>query len=263
VRICYTIHMTAKIVVGNWKMNPTARVKAKDVYQKNARAAQNLKKARAVLCVPYVYLDMLHNLSGAPRLALGVQDVFYEKEGSRTGEISVPMVKDLGTTHVIVGHSERRVLGEDTATVAKKARAVVANGLTAVVCVGEHERDEDGVFYDTLSEEIIASLHRVEPAYFTRLIVAYEPLWAIGKSAEEAMSGAQMSEMAIFIRKVITDAFGADAAQALSVIYGGSVDASNAQDIIENGRIAGVLPGRASCNPKEFAGILHIADELS
>lgn len=254
--------MTKKIIIGNWKMNPAGLAKAKEIFQKQVASAKKLKKADVVLCVPYVYTSELGKLSKAVHLTLGAQNVFYEEAGSFTGEVSTKMLKDLGLTHVILGHSERRKLGETNEDVRKKVNAVVQKGLTAVVCVGEENRDTGGKFYRYLQNEIQESLGDLDAKYLKKVIIAYEPIWAIGKTADDAMDGKQMHEMSIFIKKVLADVFGRNAEKSVRIIYGGSVDSTNIESLIREGHIDGVLPGRASLDPKEFGKMLDIADKL-
>ena len=253
--------MAKKIIVGNWKMNPETLKRAKDIYASYAKATKKLKKTDVVVCPPYMYTHSLHALKGASRLSLGAQDTFFEEKGSYTGEVSTKMLKDAGVTHVIVGHSERRKMGETDELVNKKVHAVVGKGLTAVMCIGESDRDKGGKFYTFIQDEIVAGLKDVPTSKFNKIIIAYEPIWAIG--ASEAMDGARMYEMSIFIKKVITDAFGDEAAKKVRIIYGGSVDSDNIESIITEGRVDGVLPGRASLNPKEFGPMIEIVDSLS
>lgn len=255
--------MTRKLVIGNWKMNPRSLKQAQDLFQKHAHTVKKLTKTQVVLCPSYVHVAKCASLKGAPRLNVGAQDVFFEPEGSFTGEVSVNMLKDVGVTHVILGHSERRARGETSDIVQRKVYAVVSRGLTAVVCIGEEARDASGAYYDELHDQIASSLEGVEVKQFKRIIVAYEPVWAIGASADEAMDGDRMHEMGIFIRKVITDTWGRTAADAVRILYGGSVDDTNIEDIIERGHIDGVLVGRASRDVKVFGRMCEIADNLS
>ena len=255
--------MTKKIFIGNWKMAPDTLLRAKDIYSKYTKFSKKLKKTEAVVCVPYVYTHSLRALKGAPRLSVGAQDVFGEVSGSYTGEVNIKMLKDAGVTHVILGHSERRTLGETSEEINKKIQVVLGAGLSAVVCIGEKNRDVGGKFYNELQQELENTLSDIQPKYFRKLIIAYEPIWAIGKPSDEAMDGERMYEMNIFIQKAVTDLFGKDAVKKLRIIYGGSIDSTNIERMISEGQVDGVLVGRAGLNQKEFGKMLEILDDLS
>lgn len=243
-------------------MNPDTLRKAKDLYSVYTKATKGLKSAEVVVCAPVVYLHPFHALKGASRLSLGAQDVFEKVEGSYTGEVNVRMLKDAGVTHVIAGHSERRARGETSARVNEKVKTIVQAGLHAIVCIGESERDSHGKFYRKLQQELEETLSGLEEKYFKKIIIAYEPLWAIGKSTDEAMDGERMYEMNIFIQKALTDIFGKSSAGKVRIVYGGSVNGSNIEDIVSAGQVDGVLVGRASLDKKQLKDMLTTLDNL-
>jgi triosephosphate isomerase len=185
----------------------------------------------------------------------GAQTVSVHAEGAHTGEVSAAMLKALGVSFVIVGHSERRAQGETDDVIRAQLSAALSAGLTAVLCVGEIEREPDGSHWAQVVNQLHRALHGIAPAA-GRLIVAYEPVWAIGKSAAEAMRGEELEETAIFIRKILSEAIGREAMSKVPILYGGSVEPENAGALIKEGGVNGFLVGRASANIDSFIDIL-------
>ncbi len=247
--------------MANWKMNPGTLAEARLLFTQTKRAASRLENVLTIICPPFPYLaEFAH--SGTTRVALGAQSASFQNGGRLTGEVSPEMLRDLGVSYVIVGHSERRALGESDETIAAKARAVVAEGMTPILCVGEKERDAEGHYFEILKNQLAASLARLPRASFRTLVIAYEPLWAIGKSAREAMSPRAVCETAIFIRKVLTDLVGAEAAQQPQILYGGSVEEENTTAILSEGGVAGLLVGHTSLESARFITILKRANAV-
>lgn len=170
------------------------------------------------------------------------------------------MLNDLGVTYVIVGHSERRMRGETDELISKKVNVLLEAGMNTILCVGEKERSENGAHLDFLKEQIKNSLNKVSKKNISKLIVAYEPVWAIG--AKEAMSPENIYEMTIFVRKVLSDIYGHDQAISTPVLYGGSVNFRNALDIFVKGQVDGLLVGRESVNSDGFTELLKVADSI-
>lgn len=246
-----------KLIVGNWKMNPTTLAEARRIFGAAKRSAAKIRRAEAVICPPFLYLTTLaKSAKNARNLALGVQDIFWEIAGSYTGEISPTMVLNSGAKYAIVGHSERRVLGELDNQVAKKAVLALKLGLRPIVCVGESVRDEKGEYLGFLKNQIRNSLQGITEKLLENLIIAYEPVWAIG--GKEAMKPEQVEETGIFIRKILADLYGQEAVMKLPILYGGSVDAKNAEAIVYQGNVQGLLIGRQSLEPESFRAILSV-----
>lgn len=250
-----------KVIVANWKMNPGTLAEARLLFAKTKRAASRLENVLTIICPPFPYLGEFAH-SGTTRVALGAQNVSFQNGGRLTGEVSPEMLRDLGVSHVIVGHSERRALGETDDLVAAKLRAIVADGMTPILCVGEKERDEDGRYFEVLKNQLAGSLARLPRASFRTLIIAYEPLWAIGKSAREAMNPRSVCETSIFIRKALTDLVGAECAQQPTILYGGSVEGENTAAILSEGEVAGLLVGHKSLESDAFITILKHANAV-
>lgn len=249
-----------KLIIGNWKMNPATLEEAKGIAQRTRRAAGALQRTEVVACPPFVYISAIASKGEDDALVLGAQSVSYEQTGPHTGEVSVAMLKDLGVKYVIAGHSEERTRGDSDEMVAKKVKAIVEAGIQAVLCVGEKERDENGAYLETLKEQIKRSLDGVPANKAKSIVLAYEPVWAIG--AKEAMVPEQVNEMGIFVRKVFSDIFSADQAHKAVVLYGGSVNSRNAAEIIKVGEVDGLLVGRESVNTPGFVELLKAVDEV-
>jgi triosephosphate isomerase len=256
--------MKRKIIVGNWKMNPTSLAEAQNIFKKVKAAASKLKSTHVVMCPPFVFIGKFApmKLAGKAKkmVAIGAQDVFYEPQGAFTGNVSAPMLKELGLTHVIIGHSERRAAGETDETVSKKVLAALEAGIHPIVCVGEVTRDPQGMYLETLKNQIKNSLSNVPKKLFSQIVVAYEPVWAIG--AKEAMDAATIEEMTIFVKKTISDLSDHENGIATPVLYGGSINFRNAPDIISRGKVDGLLVGRESVNTPGFIELLKAVDPL-
>lgn len=247
------------LIVANWKMNPDSADKAKEIFLETQEVARALKGVKVVVCPPFVYLSELEKLNDS-NIILGAQDVFWEKEGSFTGEISAGMLAQEG--FVILGHSERREFGETDQMVSKKIISAIKSGLKPILCIGEKERDEHGEFLHFLRGQIINSLGKLSKKYLAKLIIAYEPVWAIGKKEDEAMKPSDIHETSIFIKKVLAEVYDSKTALSVPILYGGSVTHKNAKEIIGLGEVQGLLIGRESLNPKKFGELLKNVDQI-
>jgi len=254
--------MKKKIIIGNWKMNPATVSEAKVIVAGIKRTALKLSKVTVALCPPYIYFSDALKAAGKGKLAIGVQDIFHEQAGSYTGEVSPAMVKNAGGTYAIVGHSERRRLGESDSIIAKKVSAGLSAGLTVVLCIGEHTRDDHGVYLAFIHEQLMGALSKVSKKFLKHLIIAYEPVWAIGRSDKDAITPRLLHEMVLYIRKVLSDEYGEDIGRHIPVLYGGSVFVNNAKEFLSEGMADGLLIGRESLKPVEFSTILKIAHEV-
>ncbi len=252
---------TRTLIVGNWKMNPQSADEAKTIFLGIRKASEKVKRVDTVVCPPFVLIPALEKLvAGRFATYLGAQDCFYEASGSFTGNVSPALLKHSGVNYVIIGHSERRALGESDEVVNHKTIAALTAQLKPIICVGERERDVDGKFYAQVEGQVAAALKGVRKADLKNVIIAYEPVWAIGKKESEAMTPAQLQEMAIFIKKTLVEIYDASAA-TLPVLYGGSVTSANAQGLLEVNEIEGLLVGRASLDAKDFGLIIGLADK--
>jgi len=245
------------LIVGNWKMNPETGEKAKEIFQGTQKIVKTLKNTKVVVCPPFVYLSDLGKINNS-KIVLGAQDMFWEKSGSFTGEISSNMLKK--ESYVILGHSERRNLGETDEMVSKKLISAIKAGLQPILCIGEKERDAHGDYLLFLRNQIINSLGKLQKRYLVDLIIAYEPVWAIGKTEAEAMKPTDIHEMTIFIKKVLSEKYDQKVATAVPILYGGSVGYKNAKDIIVLGEVQGLLVGHESLKVEKFSELLKNVD---
>ncbi len=252
------------IVVANWKMNPALLSEAKNLFTSIKKTASVLKNTDVVVAAPVIYLESLGKNKLPKNLFLAAQNIAIEEKGAYTGEVSAEMIKNLSVQYSIVGHSERRYpkIGEgetDELVNIKIKRALFAD-VTPVICIGERARDMEGAYLSFIKEQIKNNFSGLSKKDMVGLIIAYEPVWAIGKSYRESMSSTDMHEMVLFIRKVFGEMYGKDLALSLRILYGGSVERENAEDMIKNGEVDGFLVGHASLDQKEFANILKSAD---
>jgi triosephosphate isomerase len=247
-----------KLVVGNWKMYPERLDDAKKIVAKVRRVMPKVRKTNVVLCPPFVYTPIFSGIKKG-NLHLGAQDVNSKPSGSLTGEVSVSQVEQFNVDYVIVGHSERRKMGETDKDINEKLKAVIDYGMTAILCVGEEKRDHNAEYLDTIKTQLSSCLNNIEKKFLGQVVVAYEPVWAIG--AKEAMAPRDIHEMTIYIKKVLRDLFG-DPSTLVQVLYGGAVDKFNSEGIIREGDVAGFLIGRQSLVAEDFVEIIKIVDKI-
>lgn len=250
-----------KLIITNWKMNPTTLSEAKRLALAAKTASAKNKKVQTVICPPAVYLAPLALAPG--KTLLGAQDVFTEVGGAFTGEISPLMLRDLGVKYVIVGHSERRKLGDSLETIAAKTRAVLKTNLSPIVCIGEDKRDGDGDYLEGLARELEFILDKVPRPAAKRLVIAYEPRWAIGALATGADTPEQFLHHAIFLRKTLVNLFGKEIGMSIPILYGGSVTVKNAEEFLAAGQADGLLIGRESLQAKNLTEIIKLAERLA
>jgi triosephosphate isomerase len=252
--------MGKKIIVANWKMNPQTLKEAEGLFNEIKKTAINLKNVETVVCPPFIYISNL--ISHISYLKLGAQDLFWKDNGAYTGEISADMIKNLGVEYVIIGHSEKRKdhPEETSKIINKKIIKALENGLQVIFCIGEKERDTDENYLDFIKKEISEGLDKIDEKKMNNVIIAYEPIWAIGAKSQRADRPDDTLKIVDFIREVLSSIFGKNLSRKTPVLYGGSVDADNAQDFLKNGGVQGLLVGRSSLDGKIFSKILKDAD---
>lgn len=255
--------MTRKnLIAGNWKMNNTigeAVVLAQEIS--NGVYPDELESVDVAVCPPFVDLKPVKTVFDFDKvnIALGAQNVYWEPKGAFTGEISIPMIKEIGCTYCIVGHSERRNLfGETNEDVNLKVRALIPAGIVPIICVGESlsVRDE-GVFLDFVTAQVRAAYAGVEAEDAVNTVVAYEPVWAIGTG--RTATPEQAEEVCAAIRATLAELFGADVAEAVRVLYGGSMNEGNAELLLAEPDIDGGLIGGAALKASSFLQIVKAA----
>lgn len=250
-----------KLVVGNWKMNPRTKKEAEKWMESIAKSISRIKKTEIIICPPLIYLERLKKISR--KVSIGAQDAFWGEVGAYTGEVSAEMLYNMGVRYVILGHSERRAMGETDALINKKIKATLSAGLTPIVCIGEVMRDGEHEHFNIVKAQIKECLKGISKNLISNIIVAYEPVWAISSTPNRRDAApADCLEMSIFIKKILADITSPQIAGETRIIYGGSVTERDAEEFLEHGGVDGLLPGRASLDPKKFSEIVKICEAL-
>src|SRR3989338_2544813 len=208
-----------KIIIANWKMNPNTPMDARRLADRVWRGVKHIKNVEVILAPPFLHIPSVFRVG----IKIGAQDVFYEKSGAYTGEISISQLRAFNVTHVIVGHSERRAMGEADEIVHKKLEAVLGAGMKAVLCIGEPERKKEEVFPPIVRKELHSAISKIKKPLLKKLIIAYEPIWAVGTG--NADDPKAIFEMAILIKNNLHKILGSKIADKIPVLYGGSVKA--------------------------------------
>ena len=247
------------VIAGNWKMNKTP-AEAKELI---AAIAPLVKDAgcEVIACTPFVDLSAAQEAAAGTNIQIGAENCHWEVSGAYTGEISAQMLSSMGVNIVIIGHSERRqYFGETDVTVQKRVQAALDAGLTVILCVGETlEQREQGITSELVAMQTKIALGGVSAEELKRVIIAYEPVWAIGTG--KTATAQQANEVCHTIREVIADLYGKDAADAFTIQYGGSMNAGNAAELLAQPDVDGGLIGGASLKPQDFATIVKAATE--
>ena len=244
---------TIPLIAGNWKCHPTTEAEA-------IALATAVTKLHKNVDAPYVAIapTTLHSAVVAKKIAkssvmLAAQNVSPFTVGAHTGEQSVAQLREAGVDMVIIGHSERRAAGETDADVLAKLQATLAGKLTPIVCVGEEKRDRNGNFFKTVEKQIASFAKELNPAHMKKVVIAYEPIWAIGTG--QTATADDVKEMQLFIEKVLTKLYDRKIAQSVRLLYGGSVKPHNAKELHEVGDMNGFLVGGASLKAEDFIAI--------
>ncbi len=246
--------MKKPIVIANWKMYIEKPEVAKKFITTLKRHSALLSKVEVTIAPPFTLIPILSTLVTSTKgITLAAQSVSAYTEPKHTGEVSASMLRGCGVQTVIVGHSERRAAGESEVVIAAQLQASYKAQMNVVVCVGEIERDTHGSHFSLIEKQLSVVAGHVKG----KLIIAYEPVWAIGKSAGDAMKSSDIQEMVIFIRKTLVDILGREAALKVPIIYGGSVEGSNAHELLKEGGAGGFLVGHASSEINSFIEILQ------
>ncbi len=253
--------MRTPIIAGNWKMYKTA-AEAKLLVEAMREPLEAISSVERVLCPPFTALCTVSGLVQGTHIGVGAQDLFWEKEGAFTGEVSPQMIKEFAQ-YVIIGHSERRqYFGETDETVNRKVKVALANGLTPIICVGENlAQNEAGETESFVSSQVRNGLAGLTPEQGRQLVIAYEPIWAIGTG--KAATGEQANHI---IRRAVRDSlaslFGRDTADAIRIQYGGSVKPGNIAEFLSQPDIDGALVGGASLKAEDFLAIVRTTAQV-
>jgi len=252
--------MRKKIVAGNWKMNLDYNEGMGLFLEISNMVKDELTgKQQAVICSPFIHLHALVQLGkGNNRISVGAQNAHQMEAGAYTGEVSAKMIKSVGAEYVILGHSERRqYFGESNELLAKKTDTALANGLKPIFCIGEtlEERNSE-VHFNVVKDQLAEGLFHLDDEQFSKIVIAYEPVWAIGTGLTATSDQAQ--EIHAFIRKEIAARYGEEVAEDTTILYGGSCNAKNAPDLFAKPDIDGGLIGGASLKSRDFVDILKV-----
>ena len=246
-------------VIANWKCNPTTQVEAErlfDTVEKGIKRIKDLKNIEVVICPPYPYISYMGNPKSEIRNPkLGAQNCYWEQSGAYTGEISPTMLKNLGCSYVIIGHSERRkYFNETNKTVNKKLLSAFKVRLKPIFCVGEQEKEGMSL---VVKNQLIEGLSGIKRTQMRNLIIVYEPVWAIGTGNPCQPNDAMKA--ILFIKKTLSELYNRELAEEIPILYGGSVNSKNAKDYIKEAKMNGLLVGEASLDGREFIKIIKNA----
>ncbi len=247
------------LIIGNWKMNPATLGEAqKLILALRKGLGRRVSGVDVVVAPPYPYLSEMERLTPSQRILLAAQDFFSYPEGAHTGEVSLPMLKSVGVTSVIIGHSERRAKGDSDADVHQDVNELTKARMTTILCVGEKQRDSQGHYFGMVEGQLRSALKDVTEKQLSHMVIAYEPVWAIGTGKTATPEDAH--EMKLFIQKVLSDLFDRKTVEKVRIIYGGSVNSDNASDLLSRGGVDGFLVGGASLKASEFISIINQAE---
>ncbi len=252
--------MRKKIVAGNWKMNLDYN-EGLSLFSEitNMIKDEITGKQEAIVCSPFIHLHSLSQMAkGYNKIALGAQNAHQAESGAYTGEVSAKMIHSVGAAYVILGHSERRqYFGETNELLAKKTDTVLANDLKPIFCIGETLQEREGnKHFDVIKSQLAEGVFHLEVSQFAKLVIAYEPVWAIGTGV--TASSAQAQEIHAFIRKEIAAKYGQQTADDTTILYGGSCNPKNAPELFAQPDIDGGLIGGASLKSRDFVDILKV-----
>jgi triosephosphate isomerase (TIM) len=250
------------LIVANWKAYIEDLKKAKKLFSVSKRLARTTG-IDIVLAPPAPFFSVLaaHNKPASPktpsrggsRVAFAAQDISATTGGALTGEATAAAYASSGAAYVLVGHSERRAKGDTDSVVAEKLVRALAHGLIPILCIGEHERDPEGRYLALVREELTTALTALSPKERSKVIIAYEPLWAIGKTAAFAIGPNDLTEMTLYIRKVLAELLPGKSSSRSLVLYGGSVEPGDVRDLAAHSGVDGFLVGHASVDPSIFS----------
>lgn len=247
--------MKKALIVGNWKSYVASPKEGLALLKAIDKKMPRCVMSTIVVCPPALLVAHLRASYKGSRIAFGVQDISLAPQGAHTGEVTATLARASGAEYTIVGHAERRAEGETDAEVASEARAALDSKLTPIICVGEKERDHGAAYLSVIESMVVASTASLQPEELKKIVIAYEPVWAIG--APVAPGARVVGEAILYIRKILMQRFGREVGLKTKILYGGAVDDTNAGVLIREGKASGFLVGRASVDPEKFVGIIR------
>lgn len=241
-----------KILIANWKQNPLTEKEAKTLFLQTAKVLAANKK-KVIICPPVLFIKELASHKG-PYIKLGLQNTSIDSVGAYTGQVSFAQAKIYKILYSLVGHSESRLAGDTDEIIAKKILHTVTTGGTPILCVGEKARDESHQYFETIQYQIETAISLLSKTQIESIMIAYEPVWAIGKNAQREATPEEFYEIKIFIKKLLTEKYKLKTIPP--ILYGGSVTPKNSSLFLVEGQADGLLVGRASLDIKEFETII-------
>jgi len=244
------------LIVANWKCNPLTLKEGEELVEELEKGIDGFNSVEVVICPPFVFLPFLIQRSD---LSFGAQNCFSEDKGPFTGEISVNMLEEIGVKYIIIGHSERRnTFKETNEDINLKLLRVLNSSVTPILCIGEkREERENGKTFDVLTEQLEKCLLGVSKENAGKIVLSYEPVWAIGTGKSASVS--DIGEVRVFIREFLSNKFGKENCEKIRILYGGSVDSNNIHSFITEARMNGALVGGASLKANEFLKLIKTA----
>lgn len=247
--------MAKPILVANWKNYPSSLSEAQKLMKDLGKKRELYKKLFLFVAPPFTYFESVSERLGTFG-KLASQNISSLPPGTYTGQVTIDILKNFSVRLAIIGHSERRAFGETSEHITKKVRAALRAGITPLLCVGERERDTDGEHFEILRQDLKLLLGGLSKSEISKIALAYEPVWAIGKSSKDAINREELAQTVVFIKKVLSDLFGRKVAEKIPILYGGSVEPGNAYELMKGTGIRGFLVGHASLNAKSFEAIV-------
>ncbi|MEK7126159.1 MAG: triose-phosphate isomerase family protein [Patescibacteria group bacterium] len=244
------------LIVANWKAYVEELAKAKKLFAVSKKLTKEKETRNDIVLAPPAPLLGALAVKNKSKVAFSAQDVSATSGGAQTGEITAQAYSTAGAAYSIIGHSERRAAGDTDAVIAEKLSHALASGLIPVLCIGERERDLEGRYLAVLREELTRAMEPLAARERAKVIVAYEPLWAIGKDAEHAILQNDLTEMVLYIRKVLAELLPGKSSQNSLVLYGGAVEPSNIRGLAGASGVDGFLIGHASVDPHVFSSLV-------
>lgn len=242
------------LIIANWKTYVETKEEAKKLFA-TAKRLSAVRRVKLVLATPAPYLGLL-GPGNRSKVQLAAQDISSTTVGNATGEVSAAAVRNMGASYTLVGHSERRQMGESDALIAEKTRRALVHGLIPILCIGEKERDPDARYLSVIKQQLASVFSTLSPKERLGVVVAYEPAWAIGHHADGAISPQELAEMILYIRKVLAEYLPGKAAQKAVVLYGAAVEPSNIRGLAGGSGVDGFLIGHASVDPGMFPALV-------
>lgn len=253
--------MRKVVIAGNWKMNKTKQ--EAEQFMKEVKSLHTNQNTEAIICAPFIYLDYLTELTKGSSIHIAAQNMHFAEDGAFTGEVSPVMLTDIGVTHVVIGHSERReYFNELDDTVNKKVQAAFEHHLTPIVCVGETlEQRENGEALFLIEDQVTKALSGLTEGQIAKTIIAYEPIWAIGTGKTASSNDA--NEVCSHIRSVVKNITSEEIAEQIVIQYGGSVKPANITELLDSSDIDGALVGGASLEADSFRELVEAGNRKS